>query len=166
MNQAVKTTLTLAVLAALLAFAAVWGWSALTEPLPKLAKAPTCVETPIEAGDTVTPEQVTVSVLNAGKRAGLASRTMTAFMGQGFNRGDSGNAPAGTVVSNAQIWTDDPGSPAVALVASRLEKAKVVQRDVDQVVVVVVVGDRFRELHAGPASVVAAKGTTICSPAS
>jgi hypothetical protein len=164
MTQAVKTTVTLAVLGVLLVVAASWGWSALTEPLPKLAEAPTCVETPIEAGDTVTPEQVTVSVLNAGKRVGLATRTMTSLIGQGFNRGDSGNAPGGTVVGNAQIWTDDPGSPAVALVASRIPRVKVIQRDVDQVGVVLVVGDNFRQVGKGVASVAAAKGTTICSP--
>jgi hypothetical protein len=67
-------------------------------------------------------------------------------------------------VAKAQIWTDDPDSPAVALVAGRLPRAKVVQRDVDQVGVVVVVGDRFRALADGEASVTATKGTTICSP--
>jgi hypothetical protein len=164
MTQAVKTVLTLTVLVALLASAAAWGWSKLTAPLPSLSSGPSCVETPVEAGDTVTPAQVTVSVLNAGKRAGLASRTMTALMEQGFNKGDSGNAPARTAVGAAQIWTDDPDSPAVALVASRLGRVKVVQRDVDQVGVVVVVGDRFRKVGKGPASVKATKRTTICSP--
>lgn len=164
MRQGPKTVITLAVLAALLAFAASWGWSALTEPLPKLANGPTCVETPVDAGDTVTPAQVTVSVLNAGRRAGLASRTMTALIDQGFNKGDSGNAPPKTAVGYAQIWTDDPSSPAVALVASRLERVKVVQRDVEQVGVVLVVGDNFKTLGKGKPSVTATKGTTICSP--
>jgi len=153
-TQAVKTSLTLAVLALLVAVGASWGWSALTAPLPKLAEAPTCVETPIEPGDTITPAQVTVSVLNAGKRVGLATRTMTALTGQGFNKGDRGNAPSGTAVGNAQIWTDDPTSPAVALVASRIPR----------VGVVLVVGDRFDAVRQGVPSVRAVKGTTICSP--
>ncbi|GAA1952962.1 hypothetical protein GCM10009798_10200 [Nocardioides panacihumi] len=165
MTQGVKTLITLAVLAALLAFATVWGWSALTAPLPGLANAPACVETPISAGDTVTPQQVTVSVLNAGKRAGLASRTMVALTDQGFNKGDSANAPAKTSVGYAQIWTDDPDSPAVALVASRIDHVRIVQHDVDQVGVVVVVGDKFRQLSKGEPSVKATKPTTICSPA-
>ena len=166
MRQGVKTGITLAVLAAMVVFAASWGWSALTEPLPKLADAPTCVETPVEPGDTVTTEQVTVSVLNAGKRAGLASRTMNALHDVGFNEGDSGNAPAKTNVAYAQIWTDDPTSPAVALVASWLDRVKVVQHDIDQVGVVLVVGDNFRTVKKGKASVKATKGTTICSPPS
>jgi hypothetical protein len=166
MTQGAKTVITLAVLAALLGFGASWGWSALTKPFPGLADAAACVETPVDAGDTVTPEQVTVSVLNAGKRSGLASRTMTALTDQGFNQGDSGNAPASTRVANAQIWTDDPSSPAVALVSSWVKKVKVVQRDVDQVGVVLVVGDDFGTLAKGKASLSATKPTTICSPAS
>jgi hypothetical protein len=166
MSQALKTTLTLAVLAALLGFGASWGWSSLTAPLPTTDKAPVCVETAVAAGQTITPEQVTVSVLNAGRRGGLASRTMTDFASAGFNRGSSGNAPARSGVTYAQIWTDDPQSPAVALVASRLGRAKIVQRPVEQVGVVVVVGDRFHDLAKGVPSVKAAKGTTICSPPS
>jgi hypothetical protein len=164
MRQGAKTVTTLAALAALLGFAASWGWSALTAPLPNFANAPSCVETPVHAGDTITPEQVTVSVLNAGRRPGLASRTMNTLHDKGFNEGDSGNAPAKTAVSNAQIWTDDPTSPAVALLASWLDKVKVVQRDIDQVGVVLVVGDKFRTIKEGKKSVTAAKGTTICSP--
>jgi hypothetical protein len=164
MRQGAKTALTLAVLAGLLGFAASWGWSELTAPLPGLTKAATCVETPVEQGDTVTPEQVTVSVLNAGRRSGLASRTMTALTDAGFNKGDSGNAPPKSGVVYAQIWTDDPSSPAVALLSSWLDRVKVVQRDVNQVGVVLVVGDNFRRLAKGKASVTATKPTTICSP--
>ena len=166
MKQGVKTVITLAVLAAMLGFAASWGWSALTAPLPELAEAPTCVETPISPGDTITPQQVTVSVLNAGKRAGLASRTMNALHDKGFNEGDRGNAPAKTAVGYAQIWTDDPTSPAVRLLASWLGKVKIVQHDIDQVGVVLVVGDNFRTVKRGKTSVTATKGTTICSPPS
>jgi hypothetical protein len=165
MTQAVKTALTLAVAALLLLLALAWGWSALTAPLPDLAKAPVCVETPVSKGDKVTPSQVTVSVLNAGKRSGLASRTMTAFVDQGFTKGDSANAPARTRVGNAEIWTDDPQSPAVALVRSRLGKVKVVRRSLTQVGVVVVVGDRFKKVGKGVAAVTSTTDTTICSPA-
>ena len=164
MSQALKTMITLVVLVVLLGVAGSWGWSALTAPLPDLSSGPACVDTAVQAGEAVTPRQITVSVLNAGRRAGLASRTMTALTDQGFNKGDSGNAPRKTAVGSAQIWTDDPDSPAVALVASRLGRVKVVQRDVTEIGVVVVVGDRFAGVRRGPSSMKATKGTTICSP--
>lgn len=164
MTQGLKTTITLAVAALLLLLGLSWGWSALTQPLPQAADAPACVETPVSKGDKITPAQVTVSVLNAGKRAGLASRTMTALVDQGFTQGDSANAPSGTKVATAEIWTDDPQSPAVALVRSRLGKVKVAQHSLSQVGVVVVVGDRFGKLSPGVASVTSTTDTTICSP--
>ena len=45
---------------------------------------------------------------------------MAAFEDQGFGAGNVGNAPKGTVVHYAQIWTTSPHDPAVQLVASRL----------------------------------------------
>ncbi|WP_459981797.1 LytR C-terminal domain-containing protein [Nocardioides sp. AN3] len=164
MRQGAKTGLTLAVLVALLVLAASWGWSALTAPMPRLRQAAACVETPVSQGDTISLHQVTVSVLNAGRRSGLASRTMTSLTDAGFTKGDSANAPARTAVRNAQIWTDDPDSPAVALLATWVPHVKVVQHDVDQVGVVLVVGDSFRRLGKGKPSVKATKPTTICSP--
>lgn len=165
MTQAVKTTLTLAVLVALLLLGLSWGWTALTEPLPDQGEAPTCVETAVREGDVVTPDQVTVTVLNAGRRAGLAGRTMAQLLDQGFHRGGSGNAPQGTAVTNAQIWTDDPESPAVQLLAARLDKVRIVQQDVTTWAgVVLVVGDGFPGVGDGPASVEVTRGTTICAP--
>ena len=59
---------------------------------------------------------MTVSVYNASDRVGLAERTMAEFEDQGFGAGKVGNAPKGTVVHYAQVWTDDPPDPAVQLV--------------------------------------------------
>ena len=165
MNPFLRTTATIGGLLVVLLLAAMWGWGQMTKPLPAVvAEKPVCTETPVKAGDAVTPQQVTIRVLNAGKRQGLASRTMLQFTDQGFHQGQSANAPAGSGVSSAQIWTDDPASPAVKLVASRLPGAKVVEKAVTQVGVVVVVGDRFKEPTAGKASVKATTDTTICSP--
>ncbi|UDY23699.1 LytR C-terminal domain-containing protein [Nocardioides sp. Kera G14] len=165
MNPFLRTALTIGGLLVVLLLAAAWGWGQVMKPLPSVVtETAVCTETPVKAGDSVTPDEVTVSVLNAGRRAGLASRTMQQFTDQGFNKGQSANAPAKSGVSNVQIWTDDPASPAVKLVASRLPDAKVVEKSVSQVGVVVVVGDRFKEPETGESSVKASKDTTICSP--
>jgi hypothetical protein len=123
-----------------------------------------CSATRVDAGDHVFPAQVTVSVLNASSREGLASRTMTALKDGGFAPGHSGNAPKDAKVGAAQIWTDDPKSPAVQLVAAWLPGVRVVQRSVAEPGVVVVVGDHFSAVGQGPKSITATTDATICSP--
>lgn len=165
LSPSVRSALTLGVLGLLLVVSAVWGWSAVTEPFPGKAEAPTCVLTDIEEGEKVFPEQVTVSVLNAGTREGLAGRIMTLLEDQGFHAGDRANAPRDADVRRVQIWAEDPKNPAVRLVRSRLGgKVRVFGRDSSAAGVVVVVGDRFRQLVQGPRSVVARADARICSP--
>ncbi len=68
-------------------------------------------------------------------------------------------------VEVVQIWTLDPESPAVQLVASRLgEGVEIERRDPPGVGVTVVVGDRFEDLVKGNRAVVAETDTEICSP--
>lgn len=163
----VRTLLTLGALAALVLIGAAWGWSAATKPFPGRVEAPTCVEATIAKGSKVYPDQVTVSVLNASNREGLAGRTMRLLTDEGFGQGDSANAPADTEVAVAQVWAETPGDPAVRLVASRLGKdVEVVRRDTAAAGVTVVVGDGFEELVQGRKAVKARQDATICSPPS
>lgn len=165
MTPLARTTLTIGVLLLALLGAGAWGWHQVTSPLPTLtSSSEICTETPVKKDGTVTPEMVTISVLNAGKRSGLAAKTMAAFTQAGFHQGSSANAPVNTKVAGVEIWTDDPDSPAVALVKSRLRGAKVVQTAATQVGVTLVVGDKFAGVSKGKASVKSAKDTTICSP--
>jgi hypothetical protein len=153
------------VLGVILVLGAVWGWAAVTEPFPGKAEVPTCVMRDVAAGDKVYPDQVVVSVFNAGTREGLASRTMQLLTDQGFVAGDSGNAPDNANVTTAEIWADDPGNPAVRLVAARLgDGVKIVSRRSDGAGVVVVVGDDFDKLVKARQFAKATEDTSICSP--
>jgi hypothetical protein len=159
-----RSLVTLAGLGVLLLVAAVWGWSALTEPFPGDEDS-VCVDRAFEEGEQVGRGDVTVSVLNAGTRNGLASLTMNLFEEAGFAPGQEGNA-TDAKVRTAQIWTDDRTDPAVKLVKSHLGPgARVVLREPSTAGVQVVVGDDFEDLVKGRRSVRAASATTVCGPA-
>src|SRR6478752_5950253 len=152
MTQTMRTTVTLLVLGALLAIAAVWGWHATMKPLPAKVDSPICVDTPVSAGEKVYPQQVTVSVYNASQREGLAGRTMQLLKDAGFVRGNAGNA-ATAKVRVVEIWSTTPDNPDVQLVASYFGDAEVERRDGPGVGVTVVVGDKFKDLADGKRSV-------------
>ena len=120
----------IAVLGMILAIGAAWGWHAATEPFPGKAEAPTCVDRQVEQGEKVCPDQVVVSVFNAGDRKGLAGRTMDAPGRRRVPARGQRQRSATRGGRHGQIWTEEPGSPAVRLVASQLGPAtKVVRRD-------------------------------------
>lgn len=168
MSPSVRTASTLAGLAVLLVVGATWGWSAATSPLPSepiSADADGCTLIDVGAGEQVYPDQVLVSVLNAGTKEGLAQRTMQLLVDQGFGFGERGNAAEGTEVTKAQIWTDDPDGPAARLVASWLGRGvEITSGETTAPGVVVVVGDRFKKLAQGSDSVTAESDVTICGP--
>lgn len=161
----VRSSLTLVFLVAVVAASGWWGWTQLTEPIPEAEPPPVCEDTPIEAGTRVYPDQVTVSVYNASGRSGLAGRTLGLFEDRGFAPGQGGNAPRGTTVAYAQIWTSDPRNPAVKLARSYLgDRASVVEGEALGAGVVVVVGENFEELVRGRKSARSGRASTVCSP--
>ncbi|GAA4368567.1 LytR C-terminal domain-containing protein [Nocardioides caricicola] len=163
MTRGARTAITLSVLGLVLAVAAAWGWTAATKPLPAKVDTPICVSTDVAEGERVFPQDVTVSVYNASDRDGLAGRTMQLLTDEGFAEGSSGNVSG--QVDVVQIWTLDPESPAVALVASRLgDDVEIQRRQPPGVGVAVVVGDDFDTLVKGRKAVVAESDTEICSP--
>ncbi len=165
MNTHVKALLTLGVLAVLVILGVTWGWSAMTSPFPHQAKTVTCVTTTLQRGDRVAAPDVTVSVYNASDRVGLAERTRSAFEDEGFGGGSVGNAPKGTTVFYAQVWTRDPQNPAVKLVLSRLgAQAHAFPRDPRGPGVTVVVGPQFEKLVAGKSSVKVTDPAQVCVP--
>ncbi len=166
MNAHVKAILTLGVLSALVLLGLTWGWSAMTSPFPQGAAEPRiCVETTLQPGERVAAPKVTVSVFNASERLGLADRTMAQFEAQGFGAGKVANAPKGSNVNYAQIWTHEPQNPAVQLVISRLgPKAHILGKDPLGPGITVLVGERFEKLVDGKASIKVTEPAQVCSP--
>lgn len=164
MDARLRSLMTLGALGLLLVVAATWGWSSLTRPLPADSDS-LCTERSYAAGDVVKRKDVTVSVLNAGTRNGLAGLTLNLFEEAGFARGQEGNAPDDAKVGVVQIWTEDRTNPAVRLVASHLgEGVRIVRRAPTTAGVQVVVGDGFKDLVAGEKSAKASDDITVCGP--
>jgi hypothetical protein len=162
----VKSALTLGVLALLVVLGVSWGLAQVTEPFPGKVDPPICVDTSFPAGERLYPQDVTVSVLNASKREGLAGRTMADLVEDGFAEGQTRNAPDKTRVARVEIWTTDADNPAVRLVRSRLGKAEVVENaDPGAAGIVVVVGDDFEEVVEGRPSIVTDADIVVCGPA-
>jgi hypothetical protein len=160
-----RSAATLVVLVVVMLTGVAWAWSSVTKPFPEREKAATCVTHPVSKGDKVYPDQVTVSVLNAGTREGLADRTMTDLVTAGLDRGETDNAPDDADVTGAQIWAADGNDPAVKLVISYLGKAaKVVHRDPLLPGVNVIVGDDFSGPVKGRTWVLARESSTVCGP--
>lgn len=164
MSARLRSLATLVVLSLLLVVAAIWGWSALSEPFPERGAPPVCVDREVSRGEKVTRADVTVSVWNAGTRVGLAGLTMDLLVDVGFHEGTEGNTPGKQRVERVEVWSEDPRSPAAQLVARHLGDAEIVRRPAEPPGVLVVVGDGFEDLTAGPKSVTARKPATICTP--
>jgi hypothetical protein len=166
LSARLRTLITLAFLAVLMLGGVTWGWAQVSEPFPGRADAPTCVDTAYAAGDEIFVQDVTVSVLNASSREGLASRTLQQLEEAGFAGGKTDNAPKGTTLTApAEIWVDDVDNPGAALLRRRVGKVPV-RSDVSNPVpgITLVVGDGFGELRKGPESIVLKNDAVVCSP--
>jgi hypothetical protein len=158
---ALKSAITLVVLAALVLLGAVWGLSALTAPFPQNDPVAICEDVDVSAGTEVRRDQVVVSVFNGSKRTGLAGATSAQLVERGFVAGDIGDSPQ--PAASTQIWAADPTNPAVDLVRQQFKGAQVVTGDSLGPGVVIVVGEKFQALRKKQVeSVVAAADTTYC----
>lgn len=161
-----RTVITLVVLTALVVFAVIWGFNRATQPFPQQAPTPPCVETPVAVDDVLRPAAITVSVLNAGGREGLARRTLDDLVTDGFSKGELGNAPKNAKVTSVAIWTDDRTSPAVRLLRSYLggKKVQILKGGGTAIGLNVIVGEKFSGVSNGRSQIVAASATTVCTP--
>ncbi|GAB3014567.1 hypothetical protein GCM10011376_07700 [Nocardioides flavus (ex Wang et al. 2016)] len=161
MSGALKSALTLTGLTVLVLVAAVWGWAALTEPLPREEPVAICEDETVTAGSEVRRDQVVVSVFNGSGRSGLAGATSAQLGERGFVEGDVGDSPL--PADTTQIWSAEPRNPAVVLVKRQFRNATVVQGDALGPGVVVVLGERFQGLRNKQVeSVVAKADATYC----
>jgi hypothetical protein len=161
-----RTAITLAALAVLMVFGVTWGWAQMTKPFPGKVDAPICVDTSYRAGDELFVQDVTVSVLNASAREGLAGRTLAELQTVGFAEGQTANAPKGTAITTpSEIWVDDIDNPGAKLLRARLGPVPVIAHPENTAAgITVVVGDQFGELRQGPQSVILKDDAVVCSP--
>jgi hypothetical protein len=165
----VTTGVTLLVLIAILVAGAWIGTRELLAPLPdeeSASPSPRCATKALRKGQRISTRQVVVSVFNAGTRAGLADETMGALTNRGFDKGSVGNAPAGSGVKVAQIWTTRGRDAAARLVALQFGPAiKVKIKKVDLGPGVdVVVGNDFRRLAPARRTTVVRNTQRACLP--
>jgi len=165
-RRSITSAVTLLVLCAILVGGAAWGWNNLFPPPDETTATPTgeptCTPSTV-AAQQIRSREVTVSVFNAGDRAGQAGRALDAFEARGFRAGAVGNAPEGTQVRRAEVWAAREDDPAARLVARQLG------RDVGIVVqeplgpgVTVVVGNRFERLARAPRSLEVSPEEEVC----
>ncbi len=133
MGRRTLTAATMVVLIALLAFAGLYGWRAISSSgddttaseRPKAGKG---CDPGLKKGDQVTTREVTVSVFNAGSRSGLAAETQDQLVARNFIRGDIGNAPAGfSGVRQVRVLAPTVNDPAARLVALQFGRHTIVQ---------------------------------------
>ena len=103
--RVIKTPVTLIVLLAMLGYGAMWGYEHVT--MPDNRKVDTCVMT--DVGTKLTPDRVTVRVLNGGEKGGLAKLTAQFLRAHKFRviyyNNSNERVPNTVVVGNS---VDDP----------------------------------------------------------
>jgi hypothetical protein len=167
------TAVTLLALLAILVVGFVVGGKSLLAPLPGSNPAnkasAACDTKAVKRGQRITAAQVEVSVFNAGTRSGLADDTLAKLAKRGFKKGDVGNAPDGTHVIRAQVWTTRRHDAAARLVAEQFGPAtKVAFKDSDLGPGVdVVVGNNLHHLNKlAKRAIVARRPSAVCQPSS
>lgn len=132
-------------LALLLSLATVQGWFGLGEGEADEAVATSVAPAPPPG---LTPEQVSVDVLNATSVSGLAGRTAEALRARGFDVGSIDNADAMEGVGIVRHGPD--GQEAAELLEQTVDQdlELVLQPDRDGAGVVLVVGPDWQELPA------------------
>lgn len=110
--RALKTPVTLIVLALFVAWAAQWGYSEATKPVPSAAPSPCVVQ---QVGEQLPTEKVYVRVFNGTDTSGLAKRMAAILRADGFNVIKTTNATE-TIWQDSVVVGFAEDSPEVILV--------------------------------------------------
>jgi hypothetical protein len=143
---------TLLVLIGLVGVGGYYGYRALFVPVDDSVTASPqgggC-EKGLKKGEVVRTRDVTVTVLNAGTRTGLASRVQQQLVRRGFQAGETDNAPDGTAVRFVRVLAPSRKDPAARLVAAQFGERTYVEKSREDLGpgVDVVVGDRYKGLE-------------------
>jgi hypothetical protein len=159
-----RTALTLGILAALLLGGLWFGWSQITRPYPSPLESAPCSTQVVQAGQSITPDRVTISVLNGSGRTGLARQSMDDLAAHGCAEGDLGTVSADTAIAPVVIWAaaDDP---AAQLVASYLRgSSELIDQSSWYPGITIVLGEEFAGVTEGLESVTAEADTEVCMP--
>lgn len=159
-----RVAATLGVLALFFLFAVTRGLDAVSKPFPKGEDPPVCVETALKKNDILRVAGVTVNVVNAGSKSGLARTTLTDLEERGFAGGTVANQPDPDVRS---VEVRDAGgkTPAARLVRTYLGGTVRIVEDPDVGPgVTVVVADGFAGVREGRGGLRITEPASVCGP--
>lgn len=159
----IKGPITGFVLLAIVVYATYWGWSAAFGDEPAAVPTLGCPTTVVPTGGATTgagpsapdqanplvllPSGMTVNVLNASERRGLAANTAAGLRDLGFNIGEVANSSQ-PIATSAEIRASAVDDPQVLLLQQYVPGATVVADGRPDASVDLVVGDKFTAVAA------------------
>lgn len=158
--RALKTPFTMLLLLAFVVVAGNWALSAATAPVPPRPPDP-CVLT--DVGLELTPDEVTVRVLNGTETNGLASRYGAILRADGFRVIKRGNAPTNDVATSHLVGFR-ADSPEVVLLRQAFTGIEVVEDGRADHSVDFVIGKEFNGWADDPVLKLPVTGA-VCLPA-
>lgn len=145
-----------------------YGWGLATEAPAVTEAAPRCENRSLAAGDELSNGLITISIYNAGDRAGLAGSVRRELAGRGFQIETVGNSTSAVAPENVAILVGDKDDPRAQLIAAQFDgPVEFAPSDIDEPpgVIPVLTGPEFVGHRADAPSSVELKGNiTVCVP--
>lgn len=147
---------------------AYYGWGLATEAPDVAEAAPRCENRTIAAGDELSNGLITISIYNAGDRAGLASSVRREMASRGFQIENVGNSTSEVVPENVAILAGDKDDPRVQLIAAQFDgPVDFASSDIDEprgVIAVLTGADFVGHKADAPSSIEVKADITVCVP--